>query len=60
MNWFRRTAIAQKLRDELYGAEIDLIDAHKKAEQWKAQAECARRLAEHLRAEVARVERETK
>lgn len=58
--WFKRITIAQRLRDELYVAEVDLIDSHKKAEQWKAQADCSRRLVEHLRAEVARAEKETK
>lgn len=55
MNIFRKPTIAEVLQRELYGAEIESINADKMAQQWKAQADCAAMQVQNLRARLAAV-----
>lgn len=53
MNIFRKPTIAEVLQRELYGAEIESINADKMADQWRAQADCAVRRVQSLKARLA-------
>ena len=55
MNIFSKPTIAEVLQRELYGAEIESINADKMADQWRAQADCAARRVQNLRARLAAV-----
>lgn len=53
MNIFSKPTIAEVLQRELYGAEIESINADKMADQWRAQADCAARRVQNLTARLA-------
>lgn len=53
MNLFSKPTIAEVLQRELYGAELESINADKMADQWRAQADCAAKRVHNLRTRLA-------